>query len=241
MQYIVNIKIYFAWNEFYAIDSAKNHLNCTSQKKRITICGMKKQILLATNNYGKIEELRKILAFLTGIELISPNQIGLNLDVEEIGVTYEENAVLKAETFSKASGLISLADDSGLEVNALNGAPGLYSARFSPKKGANDKDRRDFLIQKLAGEARPWTAQFRATVVVAIPDERPIIGVGECKGEIIPEEFGDGGFGYDPIFFMAEFGKTMAQLSTNTKNQISHRAKAVKDISQELKELFDLE
>lgn len=202
---------------------------------------MRKQILLATNNSGKIDELQKILGFLSGIELISPAELGLGLEVEESGSTYLENAQIKAEAFSKASGMISLADDSGLEVDALNGAPGLYSARFSPKKGANDKDRRDHLLEKLADHDRPWKAHFTATVVVAIPGESPIIGVGECYGEIVPDEIGGRGFGYDPIFFILEFGKTMAELDSDTKNRVSHRGKAVQSISQQLKELFEFE
>jgi len=202
---------------------------------------MRKQILLATNNSGKIDELQKILGFLSGIELISPAELGLDLKVEESGSTYLENAQIKAEAFSKASGMISLADDSGLEVDALNGAPGLYSARFSPKKGANDKDRRDHLLEKLSDHDRPWKAHFTAAVVVAIPEKLPIIGTGECYGEIVPDEIGGGGFGYDPIFFISEFGKTMAELDSDTKNRISHRGKAVQAISQKLKELFELE
>jgi XTP/dITP diphosphohydrolase len=202
---------------------------------------MRKQMLLATNNKGKIVELQKILGFLSGIELISPSELGLDLEVEESGSTYLENAQLKAEAFCKASGIISLADDSGLEVDALNSAPGLYSARFSPKKGANDKDRRNHLLEVLLENDRPWKAHFTATVVVAIPEKSPIIGVGECYGEIVPEEIGEGGFGYDPIFLISELGKTMAELDSDTKNRISHRGKAVHSIMQQLKELFELE
>ena len=200
-----------------------------------------KQLLLATNNKGKIEELGEILSFLSGVELLSPSDLGLNLDIEESGSTYQENAALKADAFCKESGMICIADDSGLEVMALGGAPGLYSARFSPKEGADDKDRRDHLLFKLNDHDRPWIAHFTATVVVAIPGKSSIIGVGKCKGEIIPEEIGDGGFGYDPIFFITDFEKTMAELDPQIKNQISHRAKAVAAIKNEIKELFDME
>jgi XTP/dITP diphosphohydrolase len=199
---------------------------------------MKKQLLLATNNSGKIEELKAILAFLPENILKTPAELGIHLNVVESGSTYQENAILKAKSFCSVSGIISIADDSGLEVDALDGAPGLFSARYSPKNGANDKDRRDFLLGRLKGAKRPWKAQFKATIAIAIPDEGMITGEGVCNGEIIPNETGSGGFGYDPIFFMEEYGRTMAELDPETKNQISHRARAIMSVKQELKELF---
>ena len=185
-------------------------------------------LLIATNNKGKIEELQDLLKGM-GIELVTSAQIGLDLDVTEDGVTYIENASKKAIAFAKASGLISLADDSGLEVDALDGAPGLYSARYgSTNEGKlSDAERRKILIQNLNDKPRPWTARFKATIAIALPNNQIQSTEGICEGEIIPEERGTSGFGYDPIFLFPELGKTMAELSMEEKNRLSHRAKAV--------------
>lgn len=195
------------------------------------------RLLIATNNQGKVLELQELLAG-SGIEFVTPAQINLQLDVVEDGSTYQENAGKKAIAFAQASGLISLADDSGLEVDALGGAPGLYSARYSPKPGANDKDRRDFLLDNLKDKPRPWTAHFHATIAVAKPNGEIEFAEGNCYGEIIPEERGTGGFGYDPIFFMTDLGKTMAELEMEEKNRLSHRALAVIAAMPILKRIF---
>ena len=195
-------------------------------------------LLIATNNKGKVKELQDLLKDI-GTNVITPGQINLELDVIEDGKTYEENATKKAIAFANASGMISLADDSGLEVNALDGAPGLYSARYSPKPGATDKDRRLYLLQNLQGEPRPWTARFHATIVIAIPNGETYPTEGFCEGEIIPEERGRGGFGYDPIFLLTGLGKTMAELSMEEKNRLSHRAKAVMKAKPNLLQLFN--
>jgi XTP/dITP diphosphohydrolase len=185
-------------------------------------------LLIATNNQGKIEELQALLKE-TGIELITPAQIDLDLDVIEDGHTYAENATKKAIAFAQTSGLIALADDSGLEVEALNGEPGLYSARYGSQDGQklSDKDRRAYLIKHLKDKPRPWTARFCATIAIARPTGETYLTEGICEGEIIPEERGTGGFGYDPIFLLSELGKTMAELSMDEKNRLSHRARAV--------------
>ena len=185
-------------------------------------------LLIATNNQGKIEELQALLKE-TGIELITPAQIDLDLDVIEDGHTYAENATKKAIAFAQTSGLIALADDSGLEVEALNGEPGLYSARYGSQDGQklSDKDRRAYLIKHLKDKPRPWTARFCATIAIARPTGETYLTEGICEGEIIPEERGTGGFGYDPIFLLSELGKTMAELSMGVKNRLSHRARAV--------------
>ena len=195
------------------------------------------KLLIATNNPGKVRELQELLTG-SGIEFVTPAQINLQIDVEEDGSTYQENAGKKAIAFAKASGLISLADDSGLEVEALGGAPGLYSARYSPKPGANDKDRRDFLLSNLQDKPRPWKAHFHATIAVANPTGEVEFTDGNCYGEIIPEERGSGGFGYDPIFFMPELGKTMSELDMSEKNRLSHRARAVIAAMPILKRIF---
>ncbi len=184
------------------------------------------KLLIATSNKGKVKEIRALLDGL-GVELVTPKEIGLDIEVVEDGSTYEENAGKKARAYSQASGLVALADDSGLEVDALGGEPGLYSARYSGKPGASDADRRAFLLEKLTDKPRPWTAHFHATVAVATPDGLAQFAEGNCYGEIIPEERGTGGFGYDPIFFIPNMNCTMAELSMDEKNRLSHRALAV--------------
>lgn len=197
------------------------------------------KLLIATENQGKIHELQELLGGL-GLELVMPRQLGLNLNVIEDGQTYEENAAKKARAFAAASGLISLADDSGLEVQALNGAPGLYSARYSPKPGATDADRRAYLLENLREQPRPWLAHFHATVAIATPDGELRFAEGNCYGEIIPEERGAGGFGYDPIFFIPNLGLTMAELGMEEKNRLSHRALAVQNAIPIMRKIFQV-
>jgi XTP/dITP diphosphohydrolase len=195
------------------------------------------KLLIATNNKGKIIEFQELLAG-SGIEFVTPAEIGLKLQVDENGSDYRENAAKKALAFVQACGLISLADDSGLEVDTLDGAPGLYSARYSSKPGANDKDRRLFLLQNLKDKPRPWTAHFHATIAIAKPTGDLEFAEGNCYGEIIPEERGTGGFGYDPIFLLTDIGKTMAELEMEEKNRLSHRARAVMAAMPMLKKIF---
>jgi XTP/dITP diphosphohydrolase len=198
------------------------------------------KLLIATNNKGKVKEIQDLLKDIN-VELITPNDIGLTLDVKEDGNTYAENAEKKAVAFARASGLISLADDSGLEVDALNGAPGLYSNRYLSKPKASDADRRTFLLSNLRNKPRPWSAAFHATIAIAIPDNSSVrFATGECKGEIIPEERGTGGFGYDPIFFIPEMNRTMAELAMEEKNRLSHRARAIMNAKPILKEVIGL-
>jgi XTP/dITP diphosphohydrolase len=185
-----------------------------------------KQLLLASGNPGKLREMRALLVDMP-VELVLPVQFGLDLEIEENGETYSENASAKALAFSKASGLPSLADDSGLEVADLGGLPGLHSARFSPLPNASDGDRRAHLLNQLKNHPRPWLAKFHCTVALATPDGQIYFTTGECAGEIITEERGQEGFGYDPIFLIQGLGKTMAELSMEEKNRLSHRAKAI--------------
>ena len=197
------------------------------------------RLLIATNNQGKVKELQDLLKD-TGTELVMPSQISLDLEVVEDGSTYAENATKKALAFARASGLISLADDSGLEVDALDGAPGLYSARYGSQNGQklSDQGRRAYLIQNLQDRPRPWQARFHATIAIATPNGETYLAEGFCEGEIIPEERGTGGFGYDPIFLLSELGKTMAELSMEEKNRLSHRARAVMNAKGILQILF---
>jgi XTP/dITP diphosphohydrolase len=183
-------------------------------------------LLLATTNRGKILEMKALLQGLPA-NLVTPLELGLNLQVEEDGETYADNAERKARAFARASNLITLADDSGLEVDALDGLPGVRSARFAPQPGATDADRRAYLLLHLQGQPRPWRAHFHCTVAVAQPAGSVRFAVGECQGEIIPDERGVNGFGYDPLFLIPELGLTMAELSMEQKNMLSHRARAV--------------
>jgi XTP/dITP diphosphohydrolase len=184
------------------------------------------RLLIATNNQGKMEEVRALLSDLN-IELLTPEQVGVDLRVTEDGTTYAENAEKKAVAFARITELISLADDSGLEVEALGGAPGLYSARYTGKPGASDADRRSLLLANLQGKPRPWLARFRAAIAIAVPHGSVQVIEGQCPGEIISEERGTSGFGYDPVFFIPEVGRTMAELDMQEKNRISHRARAI--------------
>jgi XTP/dITP diphosphohydrolase len=188
---------------------------------------MMPRLLVATGNPGKLREIQSLLDNIE-ISLLTPDKLGISLNIEENGNTYEENASLKARAFTRASGLITLADDSGLEVDALGGLPGIRSARFSPLPNATDTDRRAYLLDMLHDHPRPWTAHFHCTVAIAAPDEKLYYAQGNCPGEVIPEERGTNGFGYDPIFLIHEIGLTMAELSMTEKNRLSHRARAVK-------------
>jgi XTP/dITP diphosphohydrolase len=185
-----------------------------------------KNLLLATNNIGKLREIQAILGSLD-IRLLTPKDVGIQLEVVEDGETYAANAACKALAFTRAAGLLSLADDSGLEVEALDGAPGLHSARFSPQPGATDADRRALLLKYLRAHSPPWRARFHCTVALATPDGWVGFAEGNCPGEIIATERGQNGFGYDPIFLVAGKGLTMAELDMAEKNKISHRARAI--------------
>ena len=196
-----------------------------------------KKLLIATTNKGKIKEFQDLLVGLD-VLLVTPQECGLGLEVVEDGQTYEENAGKKALAYSQASGMICLADDSGLEVEALGGAPGLYSARYSPLPKDTDAGRRAYLLKNLAGFPRPWRAHFHATLAIGLPDGRLLFAAGNCFGEITPEERGNNGFGYDPIFFIPEKNCTMAELSGLEKNQLSHRALAVKNALPLLRKAF---
>lgn len=196
-----------------------------------------KQLLIASGNQGKLREIQALLGDLP-VELVYPSQLGIQINVLEDGENYAENAARKALAFTRASGLIALADDSGLEVDALGGLPGLHSARFAPQPGATDADRRALLLQMLAGHPHPWRAKFHCTVAVASANGEVRYTQGECLGEIIPFERGQEGFGYDPIFLIPEKAKTMAELSMDEKNQLSHRARAILAAKPVLQALF---
>jgi len=173
------------------------------------------------------------------LDLLTPQDLDLAITVVESGKTYQENALLKAKAYCDASGLPALADDSGLEVDALDSAPGLHSARFSPDEGATDADRRKLLLSKLIGKPQPWSARFTCTIALALPDGRTVTRSGICEGEISPTERGKSGFGYDRIFLVKEADQTMAELGMGQKNRISHRAIAAQKILEILPSLLD--
>ena len=196
-------------------------------------------LLVGSENRGKLIEIQGILADLP-ITLLLPGDLGIHLQVDESGQSYAENAALKAQAYQRTSGLVTLADDSGLEVDALDGRPGLHSHRFAPLPDANDADRRVYLLHLLAGKPRPWSAHFHCTVAIATPAGQIYFADGDCQGEIIPEERGEDGFGYDPIFFLPEYGATMSELGRMVKNKISHRAHAIQAARPYLLKAFNL-
>jgi len=186
------------------------------------------KLLLATTNRGKIREYRSLFNDLP-FELITPGDLHIHLDVQENRPSYEENASTKAKAYARASRLITLADDSGLEVDALEGEPGVRSARAAGEM-ATDKDRIEHLLARLKDV--PWdrrTASFKCVIAIAVTEEITELCHGNCRGFISLEPSGESGFGYDPVFYLPEFDKTMAELPLEVKNQISHRGKAAKE------------
>jgi XTP/dITP diphosphohydrolase len=187
----------------------------------------KPRLLIATNNPGKAAEYRELLGDV-GWELVTPRDVGLHLEVEESGRDYAENAKIKAATFAKASGLVALADDSGIEVDALGGAPGPLSARFGGE-GISDGERVALLLERLVGvppEGR--SARFRCVIAVARPEGQVDLFEGRCEGRVAVEPRGKSGFGYDPVFFLPDRGLTMAELPPQEKNAVSHRGRAAR-------------
>jgi len=199
---------------------------------------MMRKLLVATRNAGKVREYRQLLADLP-LEITYLDAEGIDLDVEETGESFAENAVLKATAYAQVSGLWTWADDSGLEVDALNGAPGIRSSRYAGP-GASDEDRYRRLLRELEGV--PWekrTARFRCVVAIATPTGEVRTAEGSCEGVIAFEPRGSHGFGYDPVFFLPERGCTMAQLPPEVKNRISHRGQAAQAAKQLLQEMLD--
>ena len=188
-----------------------------------------RKILIATHNTGKLREFSSMFAR-TPFELVSLSDVGIDVDVEETGATYAENATLKAVTYARLSGLPTLADDSGLEVDGLDGEPGPRSARYAGED-ANDDDRIAFLLQKLNNIPREkWTARFRCVIALTRPDRPVELFEGWCEGVITDRPRGVSGFGYDPAFYIPEMDRTMAELSFDEKNRVSHRGRASESV-----------
>jgi XTP/dITP diphosphohydrolase len=197
------------------------------------------KLLLATNNQGKARELKELLRELP-FELVLPGELGITAEVDETGRSLEENAALKATVLAKESRLLALADDSGLEVDALGGEPGPLSARYAGE-GASDKDRVDYLLAKLKGVPREKrTARFRCVIAIATPEGKVELCSGECQGLIIFGPRGEKGFGYDPLFYFPGLDKTMAELPLEVKNKVSHRGAAAREAVEYLRRKYNL-
>ena len=192
------------------------------------------KLLLATNNQAKVREYRSLLQSLP-YELVTLAEQGITTIVNEVGKSLKENARLKATLLAAESRLLALADDSGLEVDALGGEPGRLSARYAGEN-ASDEDRVNYLLLRLKGVPREKrTARFRCVIAIATPDGEVEFCSGECQGFITFEPRGEQGFGYDPLFYLPELDKTMAELPLEIKNQVSHRGQAAKKVYQMLK------
>lgn len=194
------------------------------------------KLLIATHNRGKLREYAEILDGLP-IELVTLDDVGITHDVEETGATFEENARFKALTYARQSGLLALADDSGLEVDALGGAPGVYSKRYAGE-GKSDAERNAYLLEQLRDVARDQrAARFRCVIVIANAQGETWTSEGVCEGEIAFAPRGTNGFGYDPIFIVSGSEKHLAEFSAAEKNKISHRGRAAVGARQALQEL----
>lgn len=191
------------------------------------------KLVLASKNEKKLREMNEILSGM-GVEVCLQSEVGIDIDVEETGTTFEENSRLKAQAVMEASGLPAIADDSGLCVDALNGAPGVYSARYGGE-GLNDAGRYKLLLANMPrGAAR--TAKFVSVITCCFPNGDVLTARGECPGTIAFAPMGEGGFGYDPVFFLPKLKKTFAQLAPEEKNAISHRGKALEAFQAKLEE-----
>lgn len=188
--------------------------------------------VLASNNPGKLKEMNAILSSL-GMEVISQREAGYDLDVEENGTTFEENSYLKAHAACQASGMIAIADDSGLVVDALDCGPGVYSARYGTPD-LDDAGRTALLLKNMEGQENR-ACRFVSVITCCFPDGRKLVARGTCEGQVGYAPAGENGFGYDPIFYIPEKGKTFAQLSPEEKNAMSHRGRAIARLAELLK------
>lgn len=193
------------------------------------------KFVLASHNRGKLAEMQKILGQL-GVEVVLQSDLGLDLEPEETGTTFAENSLIKAKAVMEASGLPAIADDSGLCVDYLNGGPGVYSARYGGLD--DDKARYTLLLNNLRG-ATTRAAHFHTSIVCAFPDGDVLEAEGDCHGTIAFAPMGEGGFGYDPVFFVPSLRKTFAQLTADEKNAISHRGNALRAFAEKLKEYLE--
>lgn len=198
---------------------------------------MMDKIVFATGNEGKIKEIKEILADFS-VEVVSMKEMNITTEVEENGNTFEENSLIKARAISKLTGLPALADDSGLEVDYLNGEPGIYSARYLGRDTDYDY-KNNYIIDKLKeAKDEERSARFVCVISLVLPDGREFIKKGVMKGQIAYEIQGENGFGYDPIFYLPQYGKTSAEISSEEKNKISHRGKALRAMKEVIKDFI---
>ena len=191
---------------------------------------MKETLIVASGNPNKLAEFREMLG--ARYDIRSMSEAGITGEIEETGETFEENALIKAQAVSDRTGCAALADDSGLEVDALGGAPGVYSARYCGEHG-NDAANNELLLRNLEGVPAPRRGRYVAAVALVRPGKNPIVCRGACEGEILESGRGEGGFGYDPLF-LTETGKTFAEMNMEEKNRISHRKRALAAVLREL-------
>ena len=194
------------------------------------------KVVLASQNQHKLAEIQAIVAKY-GIELVLQSELGLHIDVEETGSSFEENSLLKAKAVAEATGLPAIADDSGLCVDVLGGAPGIYSARYGAPDCVTDRDRLNHLLQNMRGvRSEERTARFVCVITLLRPDGSSLVARGSCEGLITFEPRGEDGFGYDPVFYVPSMGCTFAQMGAEYKNRISHRANALRRLEAMLEE-----
>ncbi len=196
------------------------------------VIGKKPRLVLASGNFGKLKEMRMLLG--DQFDVVSMKELGLDPDIDENGTTFEENALIKAEALCKLTGCAAVADDSGLEVDALDGRPGVHSARYSGVHG-DDEANNQLLLKELENVAEPRTARYACAMALVRPGHKNIVTRGECEGYILREYRGTGGFGYDPLFLSADFDKTFAEATLEEKNAVSHRARAIHKLLEALK------
>ncbi len=194
------------------------------------------RFVLASNNPGKLREMREILSPM-GIEVVTQNEAGCTISAQENGTTFEENAFSKAILATTVLGLPAIADDSGLCVDALGGAPGVFSARYGGPEAKSDTDRVALLLKNMEGESER-SARFVSCICCTFPNGDRIDVRGECEGSITRRPIGEGGFGYDPVFLPEGCGRTMAELTAEEKNALSHRGKALRELKQALEEYY---
>ena len=199
---------------------------------RADVIYRKPRLVLASNNFGKLKELRALLG--DRYDVRSMRELGIDVDVDETGETFEENALLKAEALMQRTGCATLADDSGLCVDALNGRPGVHSARYCGVHG-DDEANNQLLLKELENVDEPdRTAHYGAAVALCRPGRAPVITYGACRGRILRAYRGEGGFGYDPLFYSDDLGMTFAEADPAAKNAVSHRARAIQALMEKL-------